>query len=175
MQLPQSEKSVRRISRVLRAVAVLPLLAAMVVILVVALPFIAVLGLRARLSLRRFRRREAGTFYLVCTPRRGWRDFLVNNVIPVLPDDTRVVWRRRGRNAWRNPFFRHLARSGILGVPKPYLVAVEKRALAHKSLNRVLQDLKAQPKLSEGTRRACAGIVAEARNELRGTPSAAAT
>ena len=173
MQLPQSEKSVRRIARILRPVGLLLLLLVAVVVFVVASPLIVVLGLKGRLSLRRFRRREAGTFYLVCTSRRGWHDFLRNNVVPVLPEDTGVVWRRRGRKAWRNPFFGHLARSGIQGARKPYLVAVTKRALVHRSLNAALQELKARPKVSEDTRRACAGIIADARDELRGTRPAA--
>lgn len=157
--------------KAVRALAMLPLFVVAVVLLAVASPVIALLEAKARISLRRFRRREAGTFYLVCASRRGWHDFLRNNLIPVLPDDTQAVWCGRARGGRRRAFFSHLARSGILGVPKPYLVAVTRRTLMHKSLNGALQELKARPKVSEHTRESCAGIIAEARDELAGTPS----
>ena len=157
------------------------LIIARALISILAMPFLLVLGVPAlvfskakgAISLRAFRRREAGHVYLICTSRRNWHDFLKNNVIPVLPDNFRVVWHKSVRDGEHPAVLGHVDRSGILGVPKPYLVAVTRRALVHKSLNRVLQEFKAHPKKSEETRRACGQIIAQTEQELRATRSTA--
>jgi hypothetical protein len=136
-------------------------------ILVVVLPGMIIWNINAAISLRIFRRREAGHVFLICTSRRGWHDFLKNNVIPVLPDNVRVVWKKpAGKSEYRS-FFRHLDCSHIFNVSKPYLVLVTPRALIPKSLNETLQKLKTHPEKSEETRRACAEIIAGTENDLR--------
>src|SRR5438477_12295115 len=40
----------------------------------------------------RFRRRFRGKSLLICSRRHGWYDFIMNNVVPALPDDCTVEW-----------------------------------------------------------------------------------
>lgn len=54
------------------------------------IPVVVVMQLRSAFSLRSFRRREAGRFYLVCTAKRNWHDFLLNNVISILSEN--IKW-----------------------------------------------------------------------------------
>ena len=147
-------------------------------LIIIAIPFLIVIGIpsgifletKAAISLRVFRRREAGQVFLICTSQRNWHDFLKNNVIPVVPDNFRVVWRKSMRGGDFPSLLDHLAQSRIFGVSKPYIVAVTPRALLHKSLNSVLQELKAYPKKSEDTRQACLEIIHRELKELRTTP-----
>jgi len=149
------------------------LILVMVPLLVLSIPVFLVSHIVGSISLRRFCRREAGHVYLICTSRRGWHDFLKNNVIPILPDNFRVVWCKSMHAGEGMPLLRHLSHSHIFNVSKPYLVAVTRRALVHKSLNTVLQKLKAHPKKSEHTRQACAQIITQVLHELRSPASAA--
>jgi len=119
---------------------------------------------------RAFRRREAGHFYLVCTSRRGWHDFLKNNVIPILPENFRVVWAASAREGLYPDVLRHFARSRNFTVSKPYLVAVTPRALIHKELNAVMQELKIHPKKSEDVQLACLAIINRETSEFRASP-----
>jgi hypothetical protein len=152
------------IKTMLFGAAVVPL---MILFFILALPFILVSKTKAAISLRIFRRRESGYVYLICTNRRNWHDFLKNNVIPVLPDNFRVVWRKSVRGSKHPDLFRHLACSHISSISKPYLVLVTPRALLHGSLNIPLQPLKAHPKKSEDVRTKCARIVKDLEEELR--------
>ncbi len=132
-----------------------------------ALPVIFVMETKASISLRAFRRREAGHVYLVCTSRRNWHHFLKNNLIPVLPGNFRVIWHEPERDGQCPKTLEHFARSSILDIPKPYLVAVTSRTLLHRSLNEVLQGLKAHAKKSEETRQQCVQIITKTTNEFQ--------
>ena len=59
------------------------------------------------------RHRQAGAFFLVCTRRRGWYEFLNNNLIPVLPHAVRVVWHVKNWRGKSPPISEYLRRSGI--------------------------------------------------------------
>lgn len=156
-----------------KVVAILALIAAIpmsIVAAVLSLPIIAVMETKGVISMRIFRRREAGHVFLICTSKRNWHDFLRNNLIPVLPDNFRVVWQKSKRKGKYPDVIAHLARARILGVSKPYMVAVTPRAFRHKSLNPVLQELKTHPKKSEDAQRACFEIINQELNKLRTTP-----
>ena len=139
------------------------------IFIIMNVPLIIFFETRAALSRRNFRRRESGFLYLICTSRRNWHNFLKNNVIPVLPVNFRVVWHKSHRGGGYPDILHNVHRSNISRVSKPYLVAVNPRALVHKSLNLSFQELKSTSKKSETTRRACAAIIAEAEKELRDT------
>ena len=125
----------------------------------ILIPMWIISELRTAIRFRRFRRREAGNFYLVCTSKRNWRDFLRNNVIPILPDNVRVVWHKSMRGNQNPDLQGFLNRSKIFAVSKPYLIAVTKQALRVKSLNADLQALKPHAKVSDEIRGACLHLI----------------
>jgi hypothetical protein len=141
--------------------------AAAILLFLFSLPFILVKKIKAAIRLRMFRRREAGYVYLICTSKRNWHDFLKNNVIPILPDNFRVVWQKPLRSSKQPDLFAHLARSSVRSISKPCLVVVTPRALLHRSLNVPLQPLKAHSKRSADIRLQCARIINELEGELR--------
>lgn len=144
-------------------------------ILILVLPLIVLLGIplvlfcetKAAISMRVFHRREQGHVYLICTSKRGWHDFLKNNVIPVVPGNVRVVWQEAGRNDEYPRIFAYLARSRVFGVSKPYLVRITARNPVCKSLNPAFRQFKARPRKSPETRQACVEIIEQTLNELR--------
>jgi hypothetical protein len=154
----------KRIKKISIWVAVAPLV---LLFGILSLPIVLVMETRGALSLRAFRRREAGHVYLICTSKRNWHDFLKNNVIPILPDNFRVVWQKSRRGGQYPDLVVHLARSRVFGVSKPYMVVVTRKALRHQSLNVPLQQLKAHAKRSDDIRKACAGIIKTIEEELR--------
>jgi hypothetical protein len=142
------------------------ILALVIVLSPLIIPVVVVMQIRLAISLRMFQRREAGHWYLVCTSKRNWYDFLRNNVIPVLPDNFRVVWQKPNRGEPYPELQAHLAQSKIWGISKPYLVAVTKQALRVKSLNGDFQDLKPTAKRSDEIRSACLEKIEASMKEL---------
>jgi hypothetical protein len=89
-----------------------------------------------------FRRRYAGRMVLVWTSRRGWHDFMVNNVLPMLPKGTITVCQRKTRPPVLSEAgfpVRHL-RLGSLS--RPYLVAIDSHRYSTILLNSKLGQLK---------------------------------
>lgn len=138
----------KRIIRILIGIILVPIA---LLIFVVFLPVILVVEIKEYVSLRTFRRREAGNFYLICTTRCGWYDFLKNNLIPILPENVKVVWHTRTRIGKIDPIFLWILNSGIYGVPKPYIISVQRKRIKAYSLNNDLQIVKKHPKKSVET------------------------
>ena len=166
----------KKIRNIIIVIVLLPILVAFVPFLVfVCLPAACIHQLRANLALRVFRRRNNGTVYLICTSKRGWHDFVKNNLIPVLPDNFRVVWQKKGcvqgRDAKYAPLFTHLATSHIFSMSKPYLVVVTPTALVPKSINGAFTGLKTKAARSTEVQVACAKQILEIEQELRATAS----
>ena len=78
----------KKIRKLIGTISTIPLIAVAVLL---SLPFFLVMETKAAIALRVFRRKEAGHVFLICTSKQNWHDFLKNNVIPVLPDNFRVV------------------------------------------------------------------------------------
>ena len=154
----------KRIKKIIIWVAVAPLV---LLFGILSLPFVLVMETKGALSLRAFRWREAGHVYLICTSKRNWHDFLKNNVIPILPENFRVVWQKSGRGGQYPDLVAHLARSRVFGVSKPYMVVVTRQALRHQSLNGPLQQLKSHAKRSDDIRQVSAGIIKTFEEALR--------
>ena len=60
------------------------------------LPFILLIEFLNR-NLKKYRlkifcKKAAGKYFLVCTKRHNWYDFIVNNVIPTLPSNVELIW-----------------------------------------------------------------------------------
>ncbi len=127
------------------------IIVAVPVLIVVGIPALIFFQLKAAIRFRFFQNREAGSVFLICTARRNWYDFLLNNVIPVLPDNVQIIWQKSAYRDGRPELFKHLYRSHIVGVLRPYLVAVSPAKLSCKSLNTALQEHKIHPKKSEDT------------------------
>ncbi len=132
-------------------------------LLLVLMPFILIgvfFGeIRAKVLLRRFRKRQAGSFYLLCSRRRGWFEFVQNNVAPVLPPNVHLIWHRTDYGPEPDDVGRLLARSGVYGVSKPALIAVKKDRVQVRSLHADLVSLKATPARDEGIARQCREII----------------
>ena len=63
----------RLIKKIILAVVLTPVLVVVVpIVLLIAVPIITVFEVKAAISLRIFRRRESGNYYLICTSRRSW-------------------------------------------------------------------------------------------------------
>ncbi|MBU0983369.1 MAG: hypothetical protein KKA42_05835 [candidate division Zixibacteria bacterium] len=142
------------IGRVLLIVVILPL------VLVIGLPMAGVMAIRDSIAERRFRRREMGRLYLLCSSRRNWYDFLNNNVSSHLPDNCRIIWvpKTGGRDGYLAERFdsRHLFRPRMA---RPCLALVTSKKIFHTSLHAEFKELKSQPRKSEETRRACAEVI----------------
>ncbi len=157
----------KTIKGILIFIGVILLIAFLAPLLIVIVPSVLlVVMVREEISLCVFRRREDGNVYLICTSHRNWHDFFKNNVMPILPDNYRVIWHKT-RRASRPRILDHLTRSKVFSVAKPYMVVVTSKALLHQSLNLALQHLKNQAKRSEVTQAACAEIIRNMEQELR--------
>ena len=154
----------KKIKSILLAILVIPLI---IMAVVVSLPFILLMRIDELIKLRIFRKHEEGNVYLICTSKRNWHEFLNNNVIPVLPDNFRVIWAKPYRDGKQKKIITHLKNSKIYGVAKPYIVVVTPKALLHESLNIKFQHLKTHQKVSEDTREASLKILLQTEKELR--------
>lgn len=164
----------KKIRNIIIVIILLPIFVAFVpFFLFVCLPAACLHQLRVNVALRVFRRRENGTVYLICTSKRGWHDFLKNNLIPVLPDHIRVIWHKQGcvreRDAKHLPLFTNLAASHIFSMSKPYLVVVTSKALIPKSINGAFTGLKSKAARSSEVQSLCAKQILEIEQELRTT------
>jgi hypothetical protein len=92
---------------------------------------------------------HSGELYLICSRRRGWQPFLVNNLIPVLPSQVQVIWLERPNEKHR--FLRSLGhRRSACSVP--ILALVTLGGIKLTSLNKQLFDMKHLGKSSQATR-----------------------
>ena len=68
----------------------------LLLVLLAALPIILVRCYfeerKAKKRLRRLRKERAGCVYLICSRRRGWVDFIGNNVAPAMPPTVELAW-----------------------------------------------------------------------------------
>ncbi|REJ86732.1 MAG: hypothetical protein DWQ34_18170 [Planctomycetota bacterium] len=80
----------RLLLRIAAVALVVVLIPVVIVVFIVSIPWILVSSFYETLDFRRFRRRHAGRNYLVWSSRHGWRNFIVNNVIPALPRGTQA-------------------------------------------------------------------------------------
>ena len=119
---------------------------------------------------RRFLVRHAGEALLVVSRRRGWRDFLVNNVAPALPPRTRCVWiDSEDPRSDAMTFIRWLM-TRRAGLRRPYLIVIRDGPprMHFVPLHEALLALKGRAKLNEETRQQVAATIeAETRRALR--------
>lgn len=137
-----SEKiTLRGMAEALGCLLVAPFVIVFVVIAILFSPFSS---LANRLFLWRFRRKHAGRAFLIWTRCRGWREFTVNNLFPVLPDGVVGVEAGFGVTLCRED--RRLAKacalSGCCRDARPFVVRVAADGLLVVPLNGVLQELK---------------------------------
>jgi len=130
-----------------------------IVLVIVALPFVGIAGLCTRVVLRKFRRKNDGVVFLICTSRRGWHDYLKNNLLPVAPSELRVIWEKHGREGPQEPIIINMQRSRIYNTTRPYLVVVREQGIRVVSLNGPLQEFKKTPKRSEQTQQLSRAIL----------------
>ena len=107
-----------------------------------------VLVLRDRLWKRRFRRSHEGRHFLVCTTRRGWNDFIRNNVGPVLPSSITIcLMARKSLDPLSRDVLRAMSTS-VRWYARPYLIRVKRLGIAVVPLHEILLPFKQHAKKS---------------------------
>ena len=135
------------------------------VLLVVFIPFvlwcfIEEIFIRKRRTLR-FCRENCGKIFLICSRRRGWYEFLENNLIPAIPENIEPVWiESKYKDRKVKPLFVAMNRF-YSPASKPFLLKVESNTLRRKSLNGILQNYKSKGKKDSSIHRDLNKIVEE--------------
>ena len=125
-----------------------------------------ILMVRTAVIRRRFRRRFAGRIIFYYTPKRGYRDFIHNNVLPVLPEDViSVQMGRQVHDDLHHPA-RYLPRAfRIARISRPFFVLIGRYKPVVLSANLILAPLKRSAAASVETqhkiREQLAGTLAE--------------
>jgi hypothetical protein len=122
---------------------------------------------KAKKRLKRLREEKAGTIYLVCSPRRGWFDFIQNNVVPVLPPTIELAWYRVDHRAAADDMTFLLWRCGGYRASKPLVMMVGEDEVRTESLHQALASLKPTVRKDAETQEKCRAIIAEALERLR--------
>ena len=124
--------------------------------LLIGIPMIAWALLRSWL----FRKRNRGKYFLVASRRRGWNDFILNNVQPCISSQGSCVWFPRAQRDLKVVYpdvVRTLGRRSF-GLVKPYLVVVRRR-LEVVPLHGRLKPLQATRRKDAATQRAVLHIL----------------
>jgi hypothetical protein len=122
---------VKRFLIVLLLLAISPLL---VGLFLAATCFVLVLTVYSWAALRWICWRTGNWHYLVYSSKRGWNDFLRNNLLPVRPHGVAAVAVLTNRSQKDSLAFGELIRCGY-GVAKPYLAHVTLFGVYNHSLN----------------------------------------
>ena len=126
--------------------------------LVVAIPVLLCIDWgRKRLFLTHY----AGQSFLVAGWRRGWREFVANNVEPAMPSGMTCLWDRTQPDRSSAQWFLDHRIKRPAGLRRPYLVAISRteRSLRFVPLHDVLLPLKPQAKRSVETQRQVAEVL----------------
>jgi hypothetical protein len=151
---------------ILAIVAGLVLLAAFGIVLVGVVILISPLAVPVLLLLDRMRRtrflvQHSGESLLVVSRRRGWRDFIINNVEPALPPRARCVWLdSEAPSSEAMTFIRRLM-TRRAGLRRPYLIVIPegRPRMRFVPLHDALLPLKSTAKVSAETRRQVAAAI----------------
>lgn len=110
---------------------------------------------------RHFLARHAGETLLVVSRRRGWRDFIVNNVEPALPPRARCVWLDSDDPNSDVMFFIRWRMKRPIGLRRPYLMVIPEGPprMHYVPLHDALLPLKPRAKVSVETRRQVAAVI----------------
>lgn len=103
--------------------------------------------------------------YLICSPRRGWNEFLVNNVVPILPVGLGCIWATRDRTPRRRP--EDLLVWAGTGRAKPYLAEVRPLGIRIRPLNERLRSLKSHAKIDAAFQRDVLAVIEDEVRQLR--------
>lgn len=115
---------------------------------------------------QRFLRRHAGQSFLFVRRKRGWRDFIVNNVAPALPAGVSCIWEDPGEPTSEVAFFIRGRIRRHRYVRRPYLVAISARGrLRVIPMHASLLPLKSQARRSREAQQAVSAIVMNAIGE----------
>jgi hypothetical protein len=110
----------RTLGLILLFVCLSPLILAFVLLAMVA---VTVLTAYAWIALRWQSWRSGVRCYLVCSSRRGWNEFVENNLLAALPPGVAPVWTGAPSDVLSRMALESLFSRGA-GVPKPYLAEV---------------------------------------------------
>ena len=122
---------------------------------------VPILLLLDRMRRTRFLVQHCGDSLLVVSRRRGWRDFIINNVEPALPPRTRCVWLdSEDPSSDAMTFIRRLM-TRRAGLRRPYLIVIpEGPPRMHLvPLHDALLTLKPNAKVRDETRQQVAAVI----------------
>jgi hypothetical protein len=123
----------------------------LVLVSLIFVPVITALAVRDWWRRRKFRLGNAGRYFLVCTTRRGWHEFIRNNVEPVLPSSTTLCWAGRIYRDRRSTEVVQAVSSLVRRHSRPYLIAVSRSGIEALALHEKLLPLKQHAKKSVET------------------------
>jgi hypothetical protein len=132
------------------------------VVLISALfyPVIKYLEFRDRKELKRFCKEHFGKTYFIPNRKRGWYEFIKNNIEPVLSESIEINWEK----SFKSTVLNHLNTQKTFYIASPFAVVVEQSCLNLLPLHSALQSLKSNPKKSTQTQISCKEIIAQALN-----------
>lgn len=141
------------------------MVASMVVIMVpIAIPFAAI-GFALELSRRLvYGWRWRGRIFLVATRKRGWHEFILNNVLPTLPPNAQLIWWHvlsRDGLPTRHPVLDHLPKRAV-NLQKPYALRIGVLRWQVIPLHEKLKPLQEVKTRDEGTSAAVRTVMEEA-------------
>ena len=161
------------------------LLVAVPMVIVITLMFLLILPIVLSASLvhgRRQRKRihqffeshENGTILLVWHDRRGWHDFCLNNLLPVVPDGIEPI-----KNTHRTfgeldlqDWYEMERKAGSKGTKRPYLLRIDEGSMTVTSLNQPLQPFKRCARKSRKIQSQVACVVKQAIYDMvKSTPA----
>jgi hypothetical protein len=148
---------VKNLLAVLLFLALSPLIIALVVL---AMLVVIAIAMYAWVTLRWISWRTGNWHYLVYTSKRGWNDFVTNNLLPALPTGVGVIAILKKRANQPTLAFGSLLRGGF-GVAKPYLAQVKWFGVHKQSLNGELWNLKKHAARSEELQRQLRALISK--------------
>jgi hypothetical protein len=113
-------------------------------IIILASPLIAFSVVRFHCRKCRFFKRYHGAVFVVASPHHGWRDFIANNVLPVLPSPEFLICRLHRKSVAQSQLVKDILSRQWPLPAKPFAVRVHANRLELIPLNESLLPLKRQ-------------------------------
>ena len=155
-------------TKLARKLLIVPVLALSLVFMIALAPIWVPVSIgiwvRDRLWLRRFRIRHKNRWFLICSTRHGWREFVCNNIIPAMPQSVFVYWiKRRRQDPASTEMVRAVRLSGVQ-LRCPSLIQITRSRMdilpMHERLLGLKPKAKKEPSVQAEVRRIVAEVMA---------------
>jgi hypothetical protein len=155
--------------RFLRIGAAAGLAAVVTLLAPIWLPFVLVQLIQTRWRRYRFRATRRGQLYLVWHARRGWYDFVRNNVLPRLPESVQAIQDRSNGGVELRDIRDGLGAAGRAGMTHPFLAMVGRRRIFVVGLHEALRPHSVYARRDAGVQAQVGPILARAAEDVRAT------